>query len=387
MEINAEQVYTLNFTMRLRNSPLENKKTLKWSFLIIFFFHVVQQVLLEVLSGDFGSPKITSSMLAIAIASYLLLSPKNLTVKYQAEQYLLTVFCLQGVIFTSAKFFYMSFFYTLQNEMTLDMRVLSFANAIFLTIWLLVFVFSCLYFRKRLIRGDFREDAETQKRRSAGGITLSRKILILILGLFVLLFVIRISGENLHYIILVILSLLGMLGTLAGVTVLPEHLLTAYCKFKFKEFHVEVYGEIEEEGFQFDHCLTYRTQHTLESWYFPIEDLQKITIDNNIQQTGPIFFLIRKPFKKKKYYEFKYYVPINQKEELASDLFGYESIKVERALKTRDTEDVDLQYMQKRMKKYTKEMRWKINQNELFGFIINNSDEVGFDFYVPLVKR
>ncbi|CAM2363612.1 hypothetical protein LISE100100_13250 [Listeria seeligeri] len=80
-------------------------------------------------------------------------------------------------------------------------------------------------------------------------------------------------------------------------------------------------------------------------------------------------------------------MPINQKEELASDLFGYESIKVERALKTRDTEDVDLQYMQKRMKKYTKEMRWKINQNEVFGFIINNSDEVGFDFYVPLVKR
>ncbi|MBC1471096.1 hypothetical protein HB981_00680 [Listeria seeligeri] len=150
---------------------------------------------------------------------------------------------------------------------------------------------------------------------------------------------------------------------------------------------MEVYGEIEEEGFQFDHCLTYRTQHTLESWYFPIEDLQKITIDNNIQQTGPIFFLIKKPFKKKKYYEFKYYVPINQKEELASDLFGYESIKVERALKTRDTEDVDLQYMQKRMKKYTKETRWKINQNELFGFIINNSNEVGFDFYVPLIKK
>ncbi|WP_270996055.1 hypothetical protein [Listeria seeligeri] len=383
MEINAEQVYTLNFTMRLRLDPLQNKKLLKWSFLVIFFFHVVQQVLLEVLSGDFGSPKITSSLLAIAIASYSLLSPKNLTVKYQAEQYLLTVFCLQGAIFTSAKFFYMSFFYTLQNEMTLDMRVLSFANAIFLTIWLLVFVFSCLYFGKRLIRGDFRENSETQKKRSDGRITLSRKSLILILGFFVLFLVMCIIGEDMAYIIFFIV----ILGALAGVTVFPEHLLTAYCKFKFKEFHVEVYGEIEEEGFQFEHCLTYRTQHTLESWYFPIEDLQKITIDNNIQQTGPIFFLIKKPFKKKKYYEFKYYVPINQKEELASDLFGYESIKVERALKTRDIEDVDLQYMQKRMKKYTKEMRWKINQNEVFGFIINNSDEVGFDFYVPLVKR
>ncbi|MEE9753786.1 hypothetical protein VL763_08800 [Listeria seeligeri] len=383
MEINAEQVYTLNFTMRLRLDPLQNKKLLKLSILVILFFNWAQRDFLGELSGYFGSTKLNLILIAIAMLFYLILSPKKLTVRFQAAQYLLSICCLQGVSFTVAKFFYVLFFYTLQQETYIDAKIISIAYAVFLILWLIFFVSSCLYFRKRLIRGDFRENSETQKKRSDGRITLSRKSLILILGFFVLFLVMCIIGEDMAYIIFLIV----ILGALAGVTVFPEHLLTAYCKFKFKEFHVEVYGEIEEEGFQFEHCLTYRTQHTLESWYFPIEDLQKITIDNNIQQTGPIFFLIKKPFKKKKYYEFKYYVPINQKEELASDLFGYESIKVERALKTRDTEDVDLQYMQKRMKKYTKEMRWKINQNELFGFIINNSDEVGFDFYVPLVKR
>ncbi|WP_239457706.1 hypothetical protein [Listeria seeligeri] len=383
MEINAEQVYTLNFTMRLRLDPLQNKKLLKLSVLVILFFNWAQRDFLGELPGYFGSTKLNLILIAIAMLFYLILSPKKLTVRFQAAQYLLSICCLQGVIFTVAKFFYVLFFYTLQQETYIDAKIISIAYAVFLILWLIFFVSSCLYFRKRLIRGDFRENSETQKKRSDGRITLSRKSLILILGFFVLFLVMCIIGEDMAYIIFLIV----ILGALAGVTVFPEHLFTAYCKFKFKEFHVEVYGEIEEEGFQFEHCLTYRTQHTLESWYFPIEDLQKITIDNNIQQTGPIFFLIKKPFKKKKYYEFKYYVPINQKDELASDLFGYESIKVERALKTRDTEDVDLQYMQKRMKKYTKEMRWKINQNELFGFIINNSDEVGFDFYVPLVKR
>ncbi|WP_260443020.1 hypothetical protein [Listeria immobilis] len=387
MKIDLEQVYTLNFTMRLRADPLENKRFLKWSFLIIFFLNLGQQVLLEDVSGNFGSPKITSSMLAVAIASYFLLSPKNLTVKYQATQYLLSAFCLQGVIFTLAKLFYTSFFYVLQNEITLDMRILYFANVIFLTIWLIIFMLSCFYFKKRLLRGDFREGSMTQKKRSNNdGLNLSIKSLIFIIVFSCLLLVMRIVGEDINNILLAVILLIMMFITLGGIMLFPEYLLTAYCKYKFPEFFVEVYGKIEEEGLYFEHCLTYQTRSKLDYWHFPLEDLEEIVIKNNINQTGPVFFFIKKPFKKKTYYEFKYYLPTNQKVELNNDLFGYESIEVADALKTRDTNNVDLKYMRKRMKHYARERKWKIKVDELYGVILNNSDEVIFDFYIPLIK-
>ncbi|CAM2363614.1 hypothetical protein LISE100100_13260 [Listeria seeligeri] len=116
MEINAEQVYTLNFTMRLRLDPLQNKKLLKLSVLVILFFNWAQRDFLGELPGYFGSTKLNLILIAIAMLFYLILSPKKLTVRFQAAQYLLSICCLQWVIFTVAKFFYVLFFYTLQQE-------------------------------------------------------------------------------------------------------------------------------------------------------------------------------------------------------------------------------------------------------------------------------
>ncbi|AIS58564.1 hypothetical protein JL58_00520 [Listeria ivanovii subsp. londoniensis] len=65
---------------------------------------------------------------------------------------------------------------------------------------------------------------------------------------------------------------------------------------------------------------------------------------------------------------------------------NFHPYEVAYALKTRDTNNVDLKYMRKRMKRYARERKWKIKADELYGVILYNSDEVIFDFYIPLIK-
>ncbi|MHC5408673.1 hypothetical protein ACYRE2_07145 [Listeria seeligeri] len=51
--------------------------------------------------------------------------------------------------------------------------------------------------------------------------------------------------------------------------------------------------KVEQAGFQFDHCLTYKRTDKIENWFLPFEDLEKIALMNDIYQTGPIFFSMK----------------------------------------------------------------------------------------------
>ncbi|MBC1710555.1 DUF5085 family protein [Listeria welshimeri] len=143
--------------------------------------------------------------------------------------------------------------------------------------------------------------------------------------------------------------------------------------------------KVEQSGFQFDYCLTYKRTEKTENWFLPFEDLEKIAIINDIYQTGPIFFSIKEVPGENQYREFKYYLPINEQVEIETDqdLFGCESIKVEFALKTRNIANVNLQCMQEEIIKYAKENQFEI-ESELYCIFLDVYNDVIFDFYAPL---
>ncbi|EAG9475561.1 hypothetical protein DYX98_14585 [Listeria monocytogenes] len=143
--------------------------------------------------------------------------------------------------------------------------------------------------------------------------------------------------------------------------------------------------KVEQGGFQFDYCLTYKRTEKIDNWFLPFEDLEKIAIINDIYQTGPIFFSIKEVAGEKQYREFKYYLPINEQVEVETeqDLFGCESVKVEYALKTRDIGNVNLQDMQEEMLNYANENQLE-TESELYCVFLDVYNDIVFDFYAPL---
>ncbi|EFR98508.1 Uncharacterised protein [Listeria ivanovii subsp. londoniensis] len=143
--------------------------------------------------------------------------------------------------------------------------------------------------------------------------------------------------------------------------------------------------KVEQSGFQFDHCLTYTRTDKIENWFLPFEDLEKIALMNDIYQTGPIFFSMKEVEGERNYREFKYYLPINEKIEIETeqDLFGYESVKVDHALKVRDIDNTNLQEMQESITNYAKEQNFEMEQ-ELYCIFLDVYNDVIFDFYAPL---
>ncbi|EBF6244125.1 hypothetical protein FHZ97_07545 [Listeria monocytogenes] len=241
MKIDLEQIYILESTMRLRYSPLQLRHNLKIFFIALLFVMWFQGFIMGVLPGDFAGERINMILLAILVILYILLYPRKITIKFQNLQYVLAICVYQLTIFMGTKIFYFAIFYTLKYEFRVDFAVSSIklAYIALFVIWFLTFIVFSVHFRRRLIRGDFREGSALQKKRGNVGLKLSKGMYISIGCFFALILVSRVVGGVMEDVVYCLSFFIGILITLAGVSLFPEHLFTAYCKFKIKEFHIE----------------------------------------------------------------------------------------------------------------------------------------------------
>lgn len=125
-----------------------------------------QGFIMGVLPGDFAGERINMILLAILVILYILLYPRKITIKFQNLQYVLAICVYQLTIFMGTKIFYFAIFYTLKYEFRVDFAVSSIklAYIALFVIWFLTFIVFSVHFRRRLIRGDFREGSALQKK-------------------------------------------------------------------------------------------------------------------------------------------------------------------------------------------------------------------------------
>lgn len=239
MKIKLEQVYTLEFTMGLRYSPLQIRHSMPLIFLILLFITWFQTGIMESLPGDFATTKLNIGLIVISLLFYIALYPKKILIAFQNLQYLFAICFYQLTIFMAIKSFYFLLFDTIKYEIKLNVDTIIIAYVTLIIIWILVFILSSFWFRKRLVRGDFKKNSELQKKRSNLGLKLNKKVYILIIGFFIVTLLSRIIGGVMEEVVICLWFFVAFVLSFIGVILFPEHLFTAYCKFKFKEFHIE----------------------------------------------------------------------------------------------------------------------------------------------------
>lgn len=239
LKIDLEQVYTLEFTMGLRYSPLAIRSSQKLLFLMIVFLAWIQGTFMEMLSGNINTTKIDWIIISVAAVIYLILYPKKIAVKFQNLQYIFDILCIQLLMFMWIRFFYFSMFIFIDREIEITAQIIKIAYSFLFILWLFVFLFFCFRFRKKLRSGEFRENSKLQKRRSNLGLKLPKGVYIAIGIYFAIILVSQLIGGIIETVVLCSLVVVGLVLAFSGVSLFPEHLFTAYCKFKFKEFHIE----------------------------------------------------------------------------------------------------------------------------------------------------
>ncbi|MBC1593852.1 hypothetical protein IA829_13680 [Listeria seeligeri] len=239
MKIDVEQVYTLEFTMRLRHSPMAIRSFLKLFFLITMFLTWIQGTFMEMLPGNINTTKIDWIIISVAAVIYLILYPKKIAVKFQNLQYIFDILCIQLLMFMWIRFFYFSMFIFIDREIEITAQIIKIAYSFLFILWLFVFLFFCFRFRKKLRSGEFRENSKLQKRRSNLGLKLPKGVYIAIGIYFAIILVSQLIGGIIETVVLCSLVVVGLVLAFSWVSLFPEHLFTAYCKFKFKEFHIE----------------------------------------------------------------------------------------------------------------------------------------------------
>nr|WP_260447778.1 hypothetical protein [Listeria seeligeri] len=137
------------------------------------------------------------------------------------------------------RFFYFSMFIFIDREIEITAQIIKIAYSFLFILWLFVFLFFCFRFRKKLRSGEFRENSKLQKRRSNLGLKLPKGVYIAIGIYFAIILVSQLIGGIIETVVLCSLVVVGLVLAFSGVSLFPEHLFTAYCKFKFKEFHIE----------------------------------------------------------------------------------------------------------------------------------------------------
>ncbi|EGB1115142.1 hypothetical protein H6Y91_002395 [Listeria monocytogenes] len=105
--------------------------------------------------------------------------------------------------------------------------------------WIAVFIVCCFRFRKKLRKGDFRKDSALQNKRGNLGLKLSKKAYISIGAFFAFILLSQLIGGVMIYVLFISIAVLCMALSFLRLVIFPEQLFTAYCKFKFKEFHIE----------------------------------------------------------------------------------------------------------------------------------------------------
>ncbi|HAB0010291.1 TPA_asm: hypothetical protein GIN74_12910 [Listeria monocytogenes] len=240
MKIDLEQVYSLDFTMGLRFHPLIIRRNLPLLYVAFIFLIWIQGIIMAGLPGNINTTILDVVLVAIPAVILLILYPRKMAIKYQNMQYLLYVCFFQLLIFLILKVFYFAIFYLLKNEISLTTQIITRAYIVLYLTWVIAFVAFSIRFKNKLSKGNYRRDSELQKKRSNLGLNLSKGMYILILGFLGLFILIRllIGGELEEVMISSFLIICIFIG-LSGVSLFPEHLFTAYCKFKFKEFHIK----------------------------------------------------------------------------------------------------------------------------------------------------
>ncbi|MBC1533285.1 hypothetical protein [Listeria seeligeri] len=239
MKIDLEQVYTLEFTMRLRHSPMAIRSFLKLFFLITMFLTWIQGTFMEMLPGNINTTKIDWIVISVAAVIYLILYPKKIAVKFQNLQYIFAILCVQLLTFMGIRFFYFNIFVSINREIEITAQTIKMAYDSLFILWLFVFLFFCFRFRKKLRSGEYREDSKLQKRRSNLGLKLPKGVYIAMAIYFAVIMFSQLIGGIVETAVLCSIMFTGLVLAFSGVSLFPEHLFTAYCKFKFKEFHIE----------------------------------------------------------------------------------------------------------------------------------------------------
>ncbi|HAM1158257.1 TPA: hypothetical protein H9271_002768 [Listeria monocytogenes] len=137
------------------------------------------------------------------------------------------------------RFFYFSLFYFFQNKVSLTNQTITKAYVLLFVLWIAVFIICCFRFRKKLRKGDFRKDSALQNKRGNLGLKLSKKAYISIGAFFAFILLSQLIGGVMIYVLFISIAVLCMALSFLGLVIFPEQLFTAYCKFKFKEFHIE----------------------------------------------------------------------------------------------------------------------------------------------------
>lgn len=144
------------------------------------------------------------------------------------------------MIFMIIRVFYFDIFYLLENEILVTAQFITNAYITLCIIWVISFAIFSFRFKRKLDKGGYRKDSKLQQKRSNLGLNLSKGTYFLIFESFGLFILIRmLIGGELEEIIISLFLIVCILIGIAGVSLFPEHLFTAYCKFNFKEFHIE----------------------------------------------------------------------------------------------------------------------------------------------------
>ncbi|EGP9495383.1 hypothetical protein I1B20_001937, partial [Listeria monocytogenes] len=149
------------------------------------------------------------------------------------------IFCFQWLILLLIRFFYFSMFYFFQNKVSLTNQTITKAYVLLFVLWIAVFIVCCFRFRKKLRKGDFRKDSALQNKRGNLGLKLSKKAYISIGAFFAFILLSQLIGGVMIYVLFISIAVLCMAASFLGLVIFPEQLFTGYCKYKFKEFHVE----------------------------------------------------------------------------------------------------------------------------------------------------
>ncbi|OFH52313.1 hypothetical protein [Listeria monocytogenes] len=239
MKIDLEQIYTLQFTMGLRYRPMQIRHNIKLLLVALLFFSWVQGDFMNGLPGNLSMFRVDMSLIVILGICFIILNPTKLAIRFQNSQYLLYIFCFQWLILLLIRFFYFSMFYFFQNKVSLTNQTITKAYVLLFVLWIAVFIVCCFRFRKKLRKGDFSKDSALQNKRGNLGLKLSKKAYISIGAFFAFILLSQLIGGVMIYVLFISIAVLCMALSFLGLVIFPEQLFTAYCKSKFKEFHIE----------------------------------------------------------------------------------------------------------------------------------------------------
>lgn len=193
----------------------------------MFKFHLVTTIIFILLSIIYAIPKV-----------YL---------NSQKVQYLITIFVSQnlfGILPYTMALFYIGKSYSVTRESLLAFTFIT------LSFGVLIFIITCIRFYILLKKGQYREGSKKDEIRSRTEAGIKSYLPMIITGsiglLFIIQFLVRTFGlmdiQTIFMLSLCILVLYAMLF------VLPEQLVTLYCKYRFDSFNYDKYGNLKPMG-------------------------------------------------------------------------------------------------------------------------------------------